>query len=398
MAVRGIFASWSGIIGDRVNNLSGKVLQKGFGGTTPLLALSSGMKEERATDTSWSWTEDSHISGNTTCPAGVASTVTGTMTVADSNLWVPNSIVMVEATGEHIFITAVTGNVVTFTRGFAGTTPVNIPAGGTLQLIGSAYEEGGGKPQPVSKSGESYTNLVQIFKNGWAVTGTAKAVQYLTGSKVAQNKEQCLAFHAEDIERSFFWGRKSFSTLNGKELRTSNGVLAQITDYGGLVVSAAYGGTGGNMSIAGLQDFMRQIFDRQVKGMPNERIVFTGSIVLNLIQTMVRKDSLHYVESATTEWGMNITTLNFLGNQLKFLTHPLMVENALWQHEMYVLHPGLITKKVLRDTWTQEFQAENNTNAGIDSDEGFIADELGFQLKGAELHGIMRNIQTAVAS
>lgn len=396
MAVRGIFASHSSIMGDRVSTLSSRILIKGYGGTATLLALSSGMKEEKVTDTNWSWVEDSHISGNTNCPAG-ATNVATTMVVADPNLWVNNSVVLVESTGEHILVTGVSGTTVTMRRAFAGTTAAAIPAAGTLQLIGSAHAEGGSAPDPISQSGESYQNFVQIFKNGWAITGTAKAIQYLTGSKLAQNKEQCIGYHSEDIERAFLFGRKGLTVIGGKELRTSNGVLAQLADYGGLVVSANYGGAG-QMSTAGLQNFIRQIFDRVAKGLPNERIAFTSTQVMELIQQMVRKDTRYDLTASESEFGFNIWTLSFLSQKIKFMTHPMMVENATWAKQIYVLHPGLITKRILRPTWTQNFTQDGNTNAGVDADSGFIADELGFELKGAELHGMMTNITTAVAS
>lgn len=399
MTVRGVFASHSSIVGDRQNTLSGRILKKGFAGTAPLLALSSGMPEEPVADTSWSWIEDSHISGNTKCTPGVASTVTTVIPVDDSNIWTKNSIVQVEATGEHLLVISVDSPIqVTVRRGFAGTTAANIPANGTLQKLGTAFAEGSGKPESVMQNGQSYTNYVQIFKDGWSITGTAKAVKYLTGSKLATSKEGAMYYHAESIERSFLWGRKAVTTLNSQELRLTNGLIPQIESYGGLVQSAAYGSVAGQMSMQGFQDFIMTLFRKQAKGLPNERIAFTGMSVLSLLQTMARKDTRYDLTVTDKEFGFNVTTLNFLGNKLNLLSHPLMTENAIWDHELYVFHPGLIKKRKLRDTWTQEFTIADNTNNGIDADEGFVADEIGFELKGAELCGIMRNIQTAVAS
>lgn len=399
MTVRGVFASHSSIVGDRQTTLSGRILKKGFAGTAPLLAISAGMKEEKISDTSWSWIEDSHISGNTKSTPGVASTVTTVVPIDDANIWTKNSIVMVESTGEYLLVVSVDSNTqVTVRRGFNGTTAANIPANGTMQLLGTAFEEGGGKPDAVMQNGVSFVNLVQIFKNGWSITGTAKAVGYLTGSKLAESKSQAVDYHAESIERTFLWGKKGLHVVNGKELRTTNGIIAQIEQYGGLVQSANYGSVAGNMSFDGLQDFMATIFRRQAKGYPNERVAFTGTTVLNLFQKMARKDTEYHLDVTDTEYGFNVTTLSFVGNKLKIMTHPMMTENAIWDHELYVFHPGLVKKKVLRPTWSQDFTAGNNTNSGIDADEGFIADEMGIELKGAELCGIMRNIQTAVAS
>lgn len=397
MAVRGVFASHSGLVGERQNTLSGRILMKGFAGTAPLLALSSGMSEESVGDTNWSWIEDQHISGNAINAVAMISTDTA-MTVNDTNIWAPNSILMVEATGEYLLVTAVASSTtLTVRRGFAGTTAGAIALNGTLQLIGSAFAEGAGKPTAIMQGGQSYNNFVQIFKNGWSITGTAKAVTYITGNKLAQSKEMAVGYHAEDIERTFWFGRKGVTAYNNQELRTTNGIVPQIQDYGGTVVSANVGGAG-NMSLKGLRDFMRLLFRRNVKGMPNERLAFCGDSVLWLIQNMAQLDGTVWIDSKQTEFGFNITNMSNLGHNLKLMSHPLFTENAIWDHSLYVIHPGLVKKKILRRTWTQEFTAGANTNNGVDADEGFIADEMGFELKGAELHGIMTNINTAVVS
>jgi hypothetical protein len=217
----------------------------------------------------------------------------------------------------------------------------------------------------------------------------------VTGSQMALNREQCLGYHAEDIERAFLWGKKDVRVINGKQFRLTNGILAQIEQYGGLVSPANYGGTAGHMALAGLQTFMRKIFDVRVKGMPNERIAFCGSIVLELIQNMVLKDTSYQIHANETAYGIQVTNLNFFNGSLKLVTHPLMIENALWQHELYVLHPGLIRKRIKRETWTEEFSPKKQNNNGTDATEGYIADELGFEVKGAATMGIMRNITTA---
>ena len=398
MAVRGIFQSNQSIVGDRQSTLAARVLMHEYAGSAPLLALSAGMPETKISDTGWSWTEDQHIAGSTTLTnsGGVNSSATS-ITVADSNLWVPNSIILAEATSEHLLVTAVSGNTITVVRGIAGTTAASIAQDARLQLLGNAWGEGTGKPSPVTQLGESYTNMVQIFKNGWSITGTAKAIQFVTGSKLAHNKAMCAQYHAEDIERTFWFGKKGQQVINGVEYRLTNGIDAQINSYGGRVVSANAGGAG-QMNMAGLFNFIRLIFDRKAKGFPNERIAFTSSAVLELIQSMIRKDGVYQLHPVPNSFGMDVWTIDFLGNKLKLMTHPLFVENPTWAKYLYVLHPGLIEKKILRPTVTQQYLIDANTNAGVDADEGFILDEMGFHLGGARLTGLMTNISTAVAS
>jgi hypothetical protein len=397
MSIRGIFASHSGIVGERINDLASRVLMLGYTGTAPLLALSSGMPKESAGNTSYSWVEDSHISGNTTASANKTDSDTN-IAVADSNIWTKNAIVMSQTTGEYMLVTAINSKTsVDVLRGIGGTTAAAITSGDVFQHVGTAFEEGGGKPEAVTQKGESRTNYVQIFKNGWAITGTAKAVKFHTGSQLAYNRSQALGYHVEDLERSFIFGRPGVMTVGNKQLRMSGGIVYQIETYGGLVESANAGGAG-QMNLKGIMNFMRRVFDRNVKGMPNERIAFTGSATLELINQMVQKDSQYNIQQGESQYGIKVYKLQGFNGDLTLATHPLFVENSIWGKELHVYHPGLIKKRVLRDTWEETFGASSSNNNGIDAEEGFIALETGWQAQAVETMGIMRNITTAVVS
>lgn len=397
MSIRGVFASHSGLIGERGTDLSARVLMTQAGGMAPLLALSAGMAAERAPQTSFSWIEDEHISGNQKVVTG-GNTVATSITMDDSGIWIEGQVIMNEVTAEYCLVTAIAGAVITIVRGFGGTTAATITANDTFQSIGTAFAEGSDRPNPVSQKGEERLNYVQIFKNGWAITGTAQSIDYLTGSQLAYNREMCFNYHAEDIERAMIWGRKGIRTLNNQQLRTSNGLLAQIEQYGGIVQTANSNSTAGQLNLIDLQNFMRRIFDVQIKGMPNERIAFCGSSLLELVQRMVLLDSTYQIQTAETAWGIQVSTINGFNGRLKLVTHPMMVENPIWQRELYVLHPGAIKRRIKRATWSEEFSSQKNNNNGRDATEGYIADELGFELRGGKAQGIYRNIQTAGAS
>lgn len=399
MSVRGIFTSHSALVGERGTDLAARVLRTGAGGTAPLLALSAGMPSAYAPQTSFGWIEDERITGNAKVTTG-GNTVVTQFVVDDANIWAANSVLMNEMSAEYMLVTSIAadGRTVNVIRGFAGTTPATIDIDDTIQSIGSAYAEGSDRPEPVSQKGEERTNYVQIFKNGWAITGTASTIEYLTGSQLAENKQQCFGYHAEDIERAMMWGRKSVTTLNGKQLRTTNGIIPQIEQYGGTVESANSGGTPGDLSMWDLQDFMATIFNRNAKGMPNERIALGGSKVLQMVQRMVMLDSAYNISQGETAYGINVTTIVGFNGKLKLLTHPMMVENALWNSQLLVVHPGLIRKRIKRKTWTEQFDSQKQNNNGRDAVEGYIAIEMGFEVKGASTMGLLKNVQDAVAS
>jgi len=399
MAIRGVFTSHAGLIGERGTDLSARVLMVGPGGMAPLLALSSGMQSERAPQTSFSWIEDEHLSGNQTVVTGGNSAATQ-IVMDDAGIWTVGTVLMNQMTGEYMLVSAIAADGITvdIIRGFAGTTAATITAADKIQSIGTAYAEGSDRPEAVTQKGEEFTNYVQIFKNGWAITGTANAVTWHTGSQMARNRQFCFAYHAEDIERAMLWGRKGVRTLSSKQLRTTNGILAQIEDHGGLVESAAHGGNSGAVSMLTLQSFLRRLFDKQAKGLPNERIAFCGSNLLELVQQMVMMDSTYNIESKETEYGLTVSTIIGFNGRLKLITHPMMVENSIWQKELYVLHPGLIKKRIKRDSWQEQFDSQKQNNNGRDAIEGYLAIEMGVETRGVQTMGILRNLTTAAAS
>lgn len=245
-------------------------------------------------------------------------------------------------------------------------------------------------------------NYTQIFRNAWAVSGTAKAVEFRTGNKVAKNKRDCAMYHAEDMERAALWGRKHVGTLNGKPFRLTDGILAQIENFGGTVESVATdsgsGAVAGEFSRGDFEDFIRRVFSINVKGQPNERIAFCGDIFLAGLNRMTMLDGTYNISAGETEVGIEVTTIKTPFGKLKLMTHPLMNENPVWQRELYVLHPGAIRKRMLRETNDEGYDKNGNRIDGKDADEGVITTELGWEVGAASTMGILRNFQKAVAT
>lgn len=396
--IQGIFASNNGIVGDRVGDFSSTILRMQPTGTSLLLALSSGMNKAGAGDTVFTWFEDSHQSGRTNIVSGDGAGLGPNLTVGDGSYYVPGSVAMIEETGEHVLVITVANNVLTVTRGLAGTAIVAVTNAMNLQQIGNAHEEASGMPVARTQQGAPRLNYTQIFRNSWAISGTAKAVQYRTGSKLARNKRDCASFHAEDMERAFMWGRKHIGVLNGKQFRTTDGVVTQIENYGGTVESAATGAVPGEFSRIDFEEFIRAVFSINVKGQPNERIALGGDQVLAVLNQMTMLDGTYNISAGESKVGIAVTTIQTPFGTLRLMTHPLMNENPMWSKELYVMHPGAIRKRVLRETNDEGYDANGKRIQGKDADEGVITTEAGIEVGAARTMGILRNVNKAVAS
>ena len=93
---------------------------------------------------------------------------------------------------------------------------------------------------------------------------------------------------------------------------------------------------------------------------------------------------------------MAITTFVTPFGNLKLMTHPLMNENPVWQTEMYVVHPGGIRRRVLRDTFNEDYDKNGLRIQGVDADQGVMTTEMGIEVGAASTMSILRNVQKAV--
>lgn len=388
MAVKGVFASDQNISGTRKGDFASAILQVHPTGSAPLLALTSGMESMGAVDTVVTWFEENHLSGTIQVTDDNTSSDT-TVTVADASEVVVGQVYLVQSTGEYVFVDAVSGTTVTLTRGFGGSSASAINGNSTpvdLQRIGTAYEEGSSKPTAVANLGYPRFNYMQIFRNAWDATGTARAVEYLTGDIVAKNRSDAAMFHAEDIEKSIIWGIKAIGALNGKPFRSMDGILQQIT------TNSSSQST--NTKWEDIDTFLQSVFERNIKGKPNERIAFCGNTVLRVLNQIAALDGTMDLKPGETEFGLNVNKWITPFGNISLMTHPLMNENSVWTKELYVLHPGAIRTRYLRRTH-EDTNDRDGTRAGADADFGVFTTEMTVEYRAERTGGKYTGIDTA---
>jgi len=385
MAVKGVFASDQNIAGTEKGSFASAILQLYPTGSSPLLGLSSGMQSTDETSTIITWFEENHLSGYLTTVNDIALT-TSLDLGTDIEQVVGGAVLLNQATGEYMLVESVSGNVATVKRGLGSSTITTFTTGAKLQRISAAHEEGSDRPNAIANIGYPRFNYMHIFRNSWSATGTAKAVQYHTGDVVAKNRADAGIFHAEDIERAILWSKQAVGVMNNKPFRTMDGVVNQITTN----VSAQ----STNTTWEDINTFLQTIFERNIKGKPNERIAFCGNTVLSVLNEIAKLNSQINIVPGETEFGLKINKWLTPFGDVTLMTHPLMNENPIWTKEMYVLHPGAIKLKYLRRTM-HDGDDKNGSRSGVDADNGVYTTECSIEY-GAELTGgIYTGIDTA---
>lgn len=388
--ITGLFASDQSIVGDRVGDFAGALLRTNPTGSARLLALSAGMTSEPAKDTIVTWFEEAKISGRTTTASGGTTT---TVVVGDGSSYTPGVTLLVEETGEHILVTAVSGDSLTVLRGISGTAITSIDNTMHVVRIGNAHEEGSNLPVAMANQGKARYNMTQIFRNAWAVTGTTKAVTFHTGNKVAKNKRDAGFFHAEDMERALWFSKMDNRRQNGRPLRMMDGVVAQISKYGGLTTVQ-----GNDVSYGELMVFLQTIFETNIEGKPNERIAFAGNTALRILNRIAQLDANYEFGQGETKFGLKFNELITPFGDIKLMTHPLFNEHPVWTKNIYVLHPGGIKMRWLRRTNEEGYDSDGKRIGGKDADEGVITSELSIELGAPSTMGIFSGLDTAVAT
>ena len=388
MAVKGVFTSDAGIVGDRKGDFAGALLNVVPTGSAQLLALSAGMKSVDAQDTVITWFEENHISGRISVTNNAASGTT--FTVDDATIAIAGDIYMVESTGEYVLATSISGSDLTVTRGFAGTSVSALDGSSTpepIQRVGTAFEEGSAKPNSYANLGYPRFNYMQIFRNAWDVTRTARRIAFhTTNDIVAKNRADGGNMHAEDIERALWFGKKSLGTQNGNPFRTFDGLDAQIT------TNVSTQST--DVQYTDLRDFLQGVFERNIKGQPNERLAFCGNTILGVLDTLATNWGTMNLQPGQTEFGMKITKWMTPFGDISLVTHPLFNESPLWTKDLRVIHPAAVRMRYLDRTFEDSYD-KNGTRAGADADYGVWTTELSVEYMAERTGGRYTGIDTA---
>ena len=378
MAVQGVFTSDAGVQGGRNGGFADGVLQIHPTGSAQLFALSSGMESMDWNDTIVTWFEETKLTGRiqATNSPGTSGT---TLTVDDGSEIVAGSIIWHENSGEYIAVEAVAGNSLTIQRGIGGSSAGNIAANDYLQLITNAQEEGSDKPTSVANVASPRYNYMQTVRNSWDVTRSAKQVQYRTGDLKARNRAECGVLHAEAIEKAMIWGIRSIGVRNGKVYHTMNGVKNQLSSNVQVQAAAT------PITWDDIDSFLLNVFAKNIKGKPNERIVFCGNTVVKAFNQVAKANGTINLEPGTTEQGLKVIKWFTPYGDISLITHPLFNESPVFTKDLLIMHPGAFRTRYLSRTFEDAYD-KDGTRAGRDADFGVLTTELTCEYR-AEMTG-----------
>ncbi len=376
-------------------------------GTAPLFGLTSMLSSETALQVEHGFFTKTMIFPEMKINngAGYAAGIT-TFTVDTTANLLPGMIMRVERTGENIIINTVpSGTSVTVTRAVGSVAAAALVDNDDLYQVGNAFEESSVRPSANNIIPVRVTNLTQIFRNTWAISGSAQATRVIAGESTdAENRQDCAALHAADIEKAIFFGQKSQGTRNSQPFRTMAGLIAMVEDpafyppsYGGVANTFTAGAT---TNWTQLETMLDPVFDQATdpKG-ANERVLFCGGSAKVVLNNIGRLNGTYQLVDGQTNWGLQFSTLTTSRGKFRLIEHPLFNTNATWSKMGVVVDLPTFNLAYLagRKTQNMEFNTSGQQAAdnGIDAVGGTLTTELTTVIKNAPANAVIRNLTAA---
>lgn len=291
-------------------------------GQAPLFGITSMLKEETAYQYEHGYFAKTMIFPSVTIGGGGQLIGDTTFTVTDTTNIVAGMVLRVDSTGENVLVLTVpSGTQFTCRRAFGTVAAVAIAASIKLWMVGNAYEEASLRPASILILPTRTTNYTQIFRNTWAVSGTAVATSVIAGGTPdAESRQDCAMLHAVDIEKALFYGQKYQGTLNNQPIHAMDGLLNILAAAAAGNITTLGATTTWTQLEAALDPAFNQVTDPKN---PNMRVLFVSGPARRIIHAICRLNSSYYIQGQTTEWGLQFDTIKTPRGAFNIVEHPL---------------------------------------------------------------------------
>lgn len=376
-------------------------------GQAPLFGLTSMLPSVTALQVEHGFFTKTMVFPAFTLTANITNVAT-TFTVSSTKNLLPGQIHQLQQTKENVIINSVVSPTqITVSRGIGTVAAAAITLGATspeAYQVGNAYEEGSIRPQALGINPVRITNLTQIFRNTWALTGSADATQVIVGDTTqAENRQDCAAFHAADIEKALFFGQKSSGFRNGMPFRTMDGlvsVVSNIAYYPPSYSAPNVYPAGATTTADQLEAMLDPVFDQATDPkIANERILFVGGRARIVLNNIGKKSGVYQMMEGATSWGLQFSTMKLARGTFRIIEHPLFNSNPNWSRMAVAVDLSTFALAYLnnRKTSNKEFNiaGSQTTDNGIDAVGGSLLTEATTEIRNPPANAVITGFTAA---
>jgi hypothetical protein len=375
-------------------------------GQAPLFGMTAMLPTDTAVQVEHGFFTKTMLFPSMNLDAAVADGTVTSFTVASTTNLIPGMLMRAQSTGEIVLINQILGaTTVAVTRGVGTVAAAAIADDVNFYQVGNAFEESSIRPNALAITPVRITNYTQIFRNTWSVSGSAQATQVIAGeSTVAENRQDCAAFHAADIEKALFFGQKSQGTRNGQPFRTLDGlinILSTLSYYPSSYAAVNTTTAGGTTNFTQLETALDPVFNQTTDPKAgNERVLFVGGAARKVLNNIGRLNGTYFIADGQTSYGLQFGSFKIARGTFRMIEHPLFNSNVDWAK--YAVAVDLSTFRVAylggRKTKKEEFNLDGTpVDNGIDAVGGTLTSELTCVVKNPPANALITNLTAAAA-
>lgn len=375
-------------------------------GTAPLFGMTSMIPTENAVQVEHGFFTKTMLFPQMTTNGVQAIGATNFVVTSTTNI-LPGMVFRIDSTGENVVVNSVVDAThITVTRAVGTVAAVATAAADPMYQVGNAFEEGSVRPNALNINPVRITNLTQIFRNTWGITGTVKETQVIAGdTNQAESRQDCAGFHAADIEKALFFGQKSQGVRNGQPFRTMDGLISIVgnlsyypTSYAAANITTAGATTTYTQFETALDPVFNQATDPKVA---NERVLFVGGTAHKVINTIGRLNGTYFLSDGQTSYGLQFSTFKTTRGTFRLIEHPLFNTNTSWAKMAVAVDLSTFRVAYLggRKTQNAEFNTAGTeaTDNGIDAVGGSLLTEMTCVIKNPPANAIIYNLTQGAA-
>lgn len=376
-------------------------------GNAMLFGLTAMLQTETALQVEHGFFTKTMIFPQMTIGAGGQTATDTNWTVTSTVNLLPGMVFKVNSSGEQVLLQGINGTAsVQVARGVGSVAPAAIAAAVNVYQVGTGFEESSLRPNALEINPVRVTNLTQIFRNTWAISGSTEATQMLVGdTNVAENRADCATFHATNIETGIFFGQKFAGTRNGQPFRLMDGIVSIVSNlayYPPIYSSPNVTVAGSTTNYTQFETAWDPLFNQTTDPKSaNERIMFVGGTAKKAINNIGRLNGTYFMVDGQTSWGLQFQTIKIARGTFRLIEHPLFNSNVDWQKLAIGVDMAAFNLAYLggRKTQSKDFNMNGNDAAdnGIDAVGGTLTTELTTVIKNPPAMGVMSNLTAGAA-
>lgn len=320
--------------------------------------------------TTHKWYEDKMISDRDAVNGAKLISDT-TITVDDGSIFRPKQVIKIGS--ELLYVTSVTGNNLTVTRGYGGTAAAAIADNAIVEIMFNLQEEGSEARDGIYKPRTSNYNLTQIFDDTIRISGTAQSIaQFGIDDEYNKEKLKAQVRLAKQLENALVDG-----------VRFENGDFRMMGGLRQFIQTNVLNANNAALTFKIVDDMMLQIFktgamkdatNYALMMSPLQRQVLAEADSAKVRITQSDKAVGRVIDSVNTNYG----------------TLPIVVNTNFKDDEISIMDANRISIRPLNN---REFKHEFLGKTG-DNIKGTVVGEYTLEFKQEQAHAWVKGLKT----